>query len=240
MTGAPMMKQIHRGMIALMAITNLLVCASTPLGAEQSLQARALPIRKLSYKDVRQGLFALSKIQTAAIVMLGDSLTEGGPWRELTGCPSIVNRGIGGDTTKDVLGRLDGVFKLQPRAVFVMIGVNDISLGVRKEVTTQNFQALLDTFESNGTRTFLSYVLPVTGTYRKRRMNEEISALNVVISGLLAGRSNVTPIDLRPLVRDAGGYLGKEFSYDGLHLSPKGYEVWRDAIAPGIAEFCAP
>ena len=41
-------------------------------------------------------------------------------------------------------------------------------------------------------------------------------------------------------LRDAGGYLGKEFSYDGLHLSPKGYEVWRDAIAPGIAEFCAP
>jgi len=71
-------------------------------------------------------------------------------------------------------------------------------------------------------------------------MNEAISALNVVIAGLVAGRSNVTPIDLRPLLRDAGGYLGEEFSYDGLHLSPKGYEVWRDAIAPSIAQFCVP
>jgi lysophospholipase L1-like esterase len=231
------MNQIYRATFAIMAI---LVCASIPLRAEQSSSARAPQIRKLSYKDVRRGLFALSKIQTAAIVMLGDSLTEGGPWRELTGCPSIVNRGIGGDTTKDVLGRLDVVLRMQPRAVFVMIGVNDISLGIPKEATTQNFRSLLDTLESNGTRTFLNYVLPVAANYRKRRMNEAISALNAVIVGLVAGRPNVIPIDLRPLVRDANGYLGEEFSYDGMHLSPKGYEVWRDAIAPTIADFCAP
>src|SRR5271165_261445 len=107
MTGAPM-KQIHGAMIAVVAIGIVLVWASIPLRAEQSSQAQFLPSRKLSYKDVRRGLFALSKMQTASIVMLGDSLTEGGPWLELTGCPSIVNRGIGGDTTKGVLGRLDG------------------------------------------------------------------------------------------------------------------------------------
>jgi lysophospholipase L1-like esterase len=226
-------------MIAIMAVGSVLMSASIPLLAEQSSQARAVSIRKLSYKDVRRGLFALSKIQAAAIVMLGDSLTEGGPWRELTGCPSIVNRGIGGDTTKGVLGRLDEVFNLQPRAVFVMIGVNDISLGIPKEATIQNFRAILDRLESNSVRAFVNYILPVAANYRKRRMNEEISALNVAIAGLVAGRSNATPIDLRPLVRDPNGHLGEEFSYDGLHLSPKGYEVWRDAIAPTIAEFCA-
>jgi lysophospholipase L1-like esterase len=233
------MKQIHRAMIAIMAVGAVLVSASVPLIAGQSSAAQSVPIRKLSYHDVRRGLFALSKIQTAAIVMLGDSLTEGGPWRELTGCPSIVNRGIGGDTTKGVLGRLDEIFKLQPRAVFVMIGVNDISLGIPKETTTQNFRALLDAVGINRARTFVNYVLPVAAHYRKKHMNEEISALNIAIAGLVAGRSNVTPIDLRPLLRDPNGYLGEEFSYDGLHLSPKGYEVWRDAIAPSIAEYCA-
>jgi lysophospholipase L1-like esterase len=232
-------KSATLAMIAIMAVGTVLISVPVSPLAEQSAQARAVPIRKLSYKDVRRGLFALSKIQTSAIVMLGDSLTEGGPWRELTGCPSVVNRGIGGDTTKGVLGRLDEVFKLQPRAVFVMIGVNDISLGVPQETTIHNFRAILDRLENSNTRSFVTYILPVAATYRKRRMNEEISALNLALAGLVAGRSNVTAIDLRPLVRDSAGYLDEKFSYDGLHLSPMGYEVWRDAIAPSIAEFCA-
>jgi lysophospholipase L1-like esterase len=232
------MRSINQA-IAVIALVTGLISESIPVPAEQSSVARSVPIRKLSYKDVRRGLFALSKIQAAAIIMLGDSLTEGGPWSELTGCPSIVNRGIGGDTTKGVLGRLDEVLKMQPRAVFVMIGVNDISLGMPKETTIHNLRAIFDRLESNSTRTFVSYVLPVAAGHGKRRMNEEISALNVAISDLVAGRSHVTTIDLRPLLRDANGNLGEEFSYDGLHLSPRGYEVWRDAVAPIIAQFCA-
>jgi lysophospholipase L1-like esterase len=232
------MRRIYHA-IAIVAVVTVLAVQSDPVPAEPPSGARAVPVRKLSYKEVRRGLFALSRIHTAAIVMLGDSLTEGGPWRELTGCPFIVNRGIGGDTTQGVLGRLDGVLKMEPRALFVMIGVNDISLGIPKETTIHNFRAILDRLEGNGTRTFISYVLPVAASYRKKRMNEDISALNIGIAGLVAGRSQVTAIDLRPLVRDRNGYLGEEFSYDGLHLSPKGYEVWRDAIAPVIAEFCA-
>ena len=226
-------------MIAIMALGTALVSRPDPLPAEQSSQPRAAPVRKLSYKDVRRGLFALSKIQNAAIVMLGDSLTEGGPWRELTGCPSIVNRGVSGDTTKGVRDRLDDVLNMHPRAVLMMIGVNDITLRVPKETTIRNYQAILDRLEDSGARTFVNYVLPVAASYGRRRMNEEISALNIAIVGLVAGRPHVTPIDLGPLVRGSNGYLGEEFSYDGLHLSPKGYEVWRDAIAPSIAEFCA-
>jgi lysophospholipase L1-like esterase len=222
-------------MIAIMAVGAVLVS----LSVELPFGAQAAPTRKLSYKDVRRGLFALSKVQAAAIVMLGDSLTEGGPWRELTGCPSIANRGIGGDTTKGILGRLDEVLSLQPRAVFMMVGVNDVSLGIPRETTLHDFRAILDRLEKSSIRTFVSYVLPVAASYRKRRMNEEIAALNVALAGVVAGRSQVTPIDLRPLVRDLNGYLGEEFSYDGLHLSPRGYEVWRDAIATSVAEFCA-
>jgi hypothetical protein len=65
--------------IAIVAAVTAVVWESVPATAEPSVRARAVPIRKHSYKDVRQGLFALSKIDAAAIVMLGDSLTEGGP-----------------------------------------------------------------------------------------------------------------------------------------------------------------
>ena len=182
--------------------------------------------------------FALSKVESASIVMLGDSLTEGAPWAELTGCAHLIERGIGGDTTAKVLARLDDVLKLKPRAVFLMIGVNDISLAVPRETTLANYKAILDRLK--GPHLVVAYVLPVAASYDKRQMNGSIAALDDSITGLVADRPNTTVLDLRPRFRGSNGYLREELSYDGLHLSPKGYEVWRDAIAPYVAQYCTP
>jgi lysophospholipase L1-like esterase len=195
---------------------------------------------KLTYQEYRRGLFALSKIETASVVMLGDSLTEGAPWLELTGCRSLVNRGIGGDTTTRLLGRLDDVLKLRPRAIFLMIGVNDITLSIPKSTSVENLRTILDRLERADTQPYLAYVLPVTAGYAKKGMNAGIAELNGGIAGVLADRPRTRTIDIRPLMRGADGTLREELSYDGLHLSPKGYAVWRDAIAPEIAKYCAP
>jgi lysophospholipase L1-like esterase len=45
-------------------------------------------------------------------------------------------------------------------------------------------------------------------------------------------------LDVRPQLRSANGYLREEFAYDGLHLTPRGYAVVRDAIAPHVAQYC--
>lgn len=63
------------------------------------------------------------------IVFLGDSITEKIDWRELFSYPNIVNRGIGSDTITGVNNRIDSIVKLRPSKVFLMIGINDISLG---------------------------------------------------------------------------------------------------------------
>jgi lysophospholipase L1-like esterase len=196
--------------------------------------------RKHSYHEFRLEVFAISRIKTAAIVMLGDSITEAAPWDELTGCRSIVNRGIGGDTTAGVLARLDEVAKLQPRAVFLMIGVNDISLGVPADKTIENYRAILDRLNAANIRTFAAYVLPVAKSYSKPQNNAVITRLNEAIAVALRGRSSTVAIDLRPLLRGADGYLREDLTYDGLHLSGKGYAIWRDAIAAPVAELCTP
>jgi len=233
-------KPILRRKILAAAIAAFVMTASMSVLAEPAAPARPAAARKLSYQDYRRGLFALSKIETASIVMLGDSLTEGAPWLELTGCRSLVNRGIGGDTTTRLLGRLDEVLKLKPRAVFLMIGVNDITLKIERHTTVENLRAILDRLERSSTQTFLAYVLPVTAGYAKKGMNGSIADLNAAISGVLADHSNTRPIDIRPLMRGSDGSLRDELSYDGLHISPKGYAVWRDAIAPHIAQYCVP
>jgi hypothetical protein len=193
---------------------------------------------KMSWSDERRGLFALSKVEHAAIVMLGDSLTEGAPWAELSGCPYLAERGIGGDTTAKLLVRMDDALKLKPRVVFLMIGVNDISLAVPKETTVANYKAILDRLQ--GMHVVAAYVLPVAASYSKRQTNAGIAALNDSIASLIAGRADTTVLDLRPQLRGVDGSLREEFSYDGIHLTPKGYAVWRDAIAPMIANYCKP
>jgi lysophospholipase L1-like esterase len=226
-------KHIVRPTILAAAIVAVVSTASMPVLAEPAA-------RKLTYYEYRRGLFALSKIETASVVMLGDSLTEGAPWRELTGCLSLVNRGIGGDTTTRLLGRLDEVLKLKPRAIFLMIGVNDISLSVPRSTSVENLRAILDRLERADTQLFLAYVLPVTASYAKKGMNGGIADLNTAIAGVLADHRKTKAIDIRPLMRGSDGALREELSYDGLHLSPKGYAVWRDAIAPEIAQYCGP
>jgi len=231
---------IMRPAILATAIAATIATAGMSVLAEPAAPARPPAARKLTYFEYRRGLFALSKIETASIVMLGDSLTEGAPWLELTGCRSLVNRGIGGDTTTRLLGRLDEVLKLKPRAVFLMVGVNDISLKIEKNTSVENLRAILDRLERSDTQTFLAYVLPVTASYAKKGMNVSIADLNAAISGVLADHPKTKPIDIRPLMRGSDGYLRDELSYDGLHISPKGYAVWRDAIAPQIAQYCVP
>jgi lysophospholipase L1-like esterase len=218
-----------RGIMAAAASIAALVLLAAPVLAQS---------HKMSWNEVRRGLFALSKVEHAAIVMLGDSLTEGAPWAELTGCPYLAERGIGGDTTAKLIVRMGDALKLKPRAVFLMIGVNDISLAVPKETIVANYKTILDRLK--GTHVVAAYVLPVAASYSKRQTNAAIAALNESIAGLLAGRPDTAVLDLRPQLRGADGSLREEFSYDGIHLTPKGYAIWRDAIAPDVTEYCKP
>jgi lysophospholipase L1-like esterase len=214
----------------------LLALLAGGLAAEE---ADREPPHRQSYREFRREVFGLSRLDRAAIVMLGDSITEAAPWDELTSCRSIANRGVGGDTTAGVLGRLDGVLKLRPHAVFLMIGVNDIALGVAREQTLANYRAILDRLNAANLHTFIAYVLPVARSYAKWRNNVAIAILNDEIGALIAERPGITTLDLRPLVRNDQGYLREDLSYDGLHPNAKGYAIWRDAIAAEIDRFCS-
>jgi lysophospholipase L1-like esterase len=217
------------------------VAALVVLSASRCLAEEAQPKpHQHPYHLFRLQVFELSTLKVAAIVMLGDSITEAGPWEELTGCRALANRGIGGDTTGGVLARLDGVVKLKPRAVFLMIGVNDVTLGVAPGQTIANYQAILDRLAAANVHTFATFVLPVARSYGKPRVNAAITQLDEAIATSLRGRPQVTALDLRPQMRAGDGFLREELTYDLLHLTAKGYAIWRDAIAPQIAEYCGP
>ena len=166
------------------------------------------------------------------ICFLGDSITDGCEWRELTGIERVTNRGIGGDTAWGVLARLDEVTEGKPEKVFLMIGTNDLAREKTPEEVRDKVAEILDTIkrDSPQTKVYLQSVLPTnedlgSGSY----VNANINPLNDLLVKLTAEKK-VTWVDLRPELRDDNGKLKKELTIDGLHLQGQAYYLWYSVI----------
>jgi lysophospholipase L1-like esterase len=144
------------------------------------------------------------------IVMLGDSITEGAPWSLILPCRSVVNSGLSGDTSEGVMDRLGDIIRLKPRAVFLMIGANDIGFRTRTEKTAENILVI-------------SNRLPINGA------EEIVTALNRQIETTVG-----------QLVRKISLPIDQQDFNDGLHLNTSGYLKWRDAIHRPVMENCSP
>ena len=91
-----------------------------------------------------------------AVVLLGDSITQG--WGEdfshwFPGM-KIANRGISGDTTRGVLIRLqDDVLALEPKAILLLIGTNDLEENATPETIASNLKLILGAIAAHDPKT---------------------------------------------------------------------------------------
>jgi lysophospholipase L1-like esterase len=155
-------------------------------------------------------------------VMLGDSLTAGVPWPELTDCPGVANYGWNGDSSEGVLYRLNEIILLHPRVVFLMIGANDILNGTSAAEAAANVRAIVDRLEVKGIAVIVHPVVPIVGS------EPRVEELNRAICRSLEGSQSriiPLPIDLEDL-------------RDGLHLGPTGAAKWHDTIKPLLKSYC--
>jgi lysophospholipase L1-like esterase len=168
--------------------------------------------------------------RAGGIVFVGDSITEGGHWHDMFPEQQITNFGVGGDTTRGVLGRLHQVTRLRPESAFLLIGTNDLGMGVSLGKIEANYDAILRQFraESPGTVVYVQSVLPRSRPYAKH-----VQELNNVIRGL-AEQHGVTYVDLYPHFARDDGSLDPSFSNDALHLSGVGYARWQTLIQPFV------
>jgi len=173
---------------------------------------------------------AAVEIQEDSVIMLGDSITEGGKWQELFPDHTLHNQGISGDDTFGVLRRVDLVTRSRPRKVFVMIGTNDIGKGTAVADIIANVDELTAQIsrDSPSTEIHLQSVLP-----RRHTRREQVAAVNAGIEQIARERQ-VKWVDLRELFDRGDGALDLAISPDALHLTAAGYRRWADAIAPLI------
>ena len=168
------------------------------------------------------------------VVFMGDSITD--IWhldKSFPGKP-YVNRGIGGQTTPQMLIRFrPDVIALAPRVVVILAGTNDIS-GNTGPMTLGEIEANLQTMcelaRLHSIRVVLASVLPVNN-YSERsklffplRPPDQILELNRWIKDY-ATRNNYIHLDYFSAMVDDKGLLQRDLSEDGLHPNDKGYAV---------------
>jgi lysophospholipase L1-like esterase len=172
------------------------------------------------------------------IVFLGDSMIKRGNWSTGFNNKTIVNLGIGGNTTSDILHRLDQVKAQHPKKIFLMIGINDLIQQKDPKETLQNYSKILTTLKQNSpdAHIYAMSVLPLNWQIHHRLRTTkhwvtlaQVNHLNDEIKRLCQEQSQVTFINLYPgLVQN--GELISSYSSDGLHLNQAGYKVWEKEI----------
>lgn len=216
-----MKKIILLAVVAMMCLTAMAQANQDPYYARRATLFDELPICK---KD---------------IVMLGNSLTDGCEFNELLGNRHIKNRGIVGDIVQGLIDRIDPIIKGQPKKLFIMSGVNDISHGVDADSIARVTERLIVMVKQGSPRTkiYLQSLLPFNNDVREWKLLVGREHVVVEANALLeqvARRQGVTWINLYPLFVDDQGRLRADLTNDGLHLMGEGYLIWRDAIRPYI------
>lgn len=179
------------------------------------------------------------------VLFIGDSITqgwEGAPvtniWHRYYARRKAVNLGIGGDRTQHVLWRLqkaplDGV---KPKVAVLMIGTNN-SNGEDNtpEQIVQGIAAIVGTLRERlpETKVLLLGIFPRGENFNAQR--GKLTQINQAIAKLHDG-ANVHYLDIGHRFLTGNGLLLNDVMYDYLHLTPKGYGIWAEAIEPKLAE----
>lgn len=177
-----------------------------------------------------------------AVVFLGDSITQG--WTSLArDFPDlkVANRGISGDTTRGVLYRLDAdVLSLDPKAVVLLIGTNDISAGSDPADVADNIKTILRRIRKKYSRIPIIVCEVMPSTEKQNRPPAKIKELNRLITRVARGHSNVYLCDTWSIFAQPDGDCSKDVFPDMLHPNAAGYAKWTAALKPILAKLDLP
>lgn len=207
--------------------------------ATLSCMAQKKPVNPDVYYARRATLFDLLPVYSSDIIMLGNSLTDGAEWNELFDNCHVKNRGIVGDIIPGFFERLEPILKGQPRKIFIMGGVNDISHGVSADSIVSAMTQVVTTIQARCPKTeiYVQSMFPFNNDVRLWKLLK--GREQVVVDGnkgleSMCQRLGVTFINLYPLFVGENGKMKPEYTNDGLHLMGGAYLIWRDALLPYI------
>lgn len=185
-------------------------------------------------------------VQDENIVFLGDSITQFYNLDKYYKNYNVVNSGVAGNKIDDILSDLKNrVYRYNPSKVILLIGINNI-------INDQNVNDIYDKIvfvvnEINKnrryTKIYIQSVYPINESdndkifadYRNKNYNSTIRKLNSKLKNYCHNKKNIKYVDVYSKLI-AGNQLKLEYTYDGLHLSEKGYDIITSKIKEEILE----
>ena len=201
-------------------------------GTAQSLADQLQDWNQLNRYHAANEALKKEPVPAGRVVFFGDSITDGWKLENYFPGKPYVNRGIGGQTTAQMLVRMfPDVINLKAAALILLAGTNDIARNNGPQTIdqiAQNFQAITELAQLHNIKVILCAVMPISDyTARKqavRRPPADILKLNAWMKDY-AAKVNAIYCDYYAATVDDKGYLKEGFSADGLHPNPKGYEL---------------
>jgi len=180
------------------------------------------------------------KVGGSGVAVIGDSIVQNaanfGNWATIIGRSDCDNYGIGGQTTRHCLARIQAVAEKDYETVVFLVGINDIG-GIPADETIANIKAMAGAVkEQNADCAFIVIsVLPTTPAYYSN-MQSKIVTVNEGLQSWAAADVAVTYADCYSLFLGDDGYCKPELVSDGLHPNKAGYDVISTVLKPMLAK----
>jgi lysophospholipase L1-like esterase len=215
-------------------IAGLVVHITTVLSQQQERKAHREAVAQ--YRAAKMARYEQENAQwddyEVDVAFLGDSLTDGYDLNKYYPQYVTANRGIGGDTTFDLEGRLQvSVYDLKPKVAVMLIGANNT------ETMMENYEDILRGLQTNLPETKIVLLsMTAMGGEHWGSKNQLAAYRNVSIK-LLAEKYGFTFVDLySPLYDVTIGEVYEGYTIDGGHFTHEGYEVVTATIMPVLQE----
>jgi len=194
------------------------------------------------YSDENKNLPAVAPGEKR-VVFMGNSITEF--WKTIDGDfftrnKSFIDRGISAQTTPQMLVRFrDDVINLNPSAVVILAGTNDIAGNTGPTTIEQifgNIVSMAELAKANKIRVILCSVLPVYNYSWSPGLEpaEKIVKLNAMLQSY-SKKNKMGYVDFHSALADQRKGMKAEYSPDGVHPNLKGYKIMDDLVEKAIA-----
>jgi acyl-CoA thioesterase-1 len=199
------------------------------------------------YRDANSSLKAPAAGENR-VVFFGDSITDIWKLEDYFPGKPYLNRGIGGQTTPQMLVRFrQDVIDLHAKVVVILAGTNDIAGNtgpMSLQTIEANYASLAELARAHNIRLIFCSILPVhnytpkSQDFYAQRSTEKILALNRWLKDYTAANGLVY-LDYFSAMVDEKGLLKRDLAEDGLHPNPAGYKIMVPLAEAGIAKALA-
>lgn len=152
---------------------------------------------------------------------------------------TIINRGFGGSTLRDVIRYANDVITpYHAKQVVIYCGENDLAYSdeTTPEMVLERFKQLFKIIRDNDPVVPVAFISLKPSPSRKH-LWAKMKKANQLIKKYLAANKKTAFINVWPKMFNKDGSIKKDiFIEDDLHMNAKGYHIWQKAILPHLVK----